>query len=188
RTTKALSAAVDTSLPLLTICRDRRCGSGPSQGYPRCTAKPVAPRRGRGPGGPIIKMSPSPAKPMQSDPLLTLLRDERLANHALTATPVWLWAADGTRMLWANAAGAVALGAASPHALAERRTSAAHPLASEVVRLAGTLPHGGAARLERLRGIGALGRTLVCACARLAPAHGMPAILLAAQEAFGPPP
>src|SRR5215470_9189001 len=143
-------------------------------------------RRGRGPRGPIIKVSPSPAKPMQSDPLLTLLRDERLANHALTATPVWLWAADGTRVLWANAAGAAALGAASPHALAERRASAAHPLASEVVRLAGTLPHGGTARLERLRGIGALGRTVVCACARFPLANGMPAVLIAATETIGP--
>jgi PAS domain S-box-containing protein len=124
---------------------------------------------------------------MHSDPLLTFIRDERLANHALGATPVWLWAADGTRVLWANVAGAAALGAPSPHALAQRRTSAAHPLAAEVVRLAGTLPHGGAARLERLRGIAALGRTLVCTCARFALANGMPAILIAAKEPVGPP-
>src|SRR5262249_52401399 len=79
------------------------------------------------------------------------------------------------------------VGASGPHALAERRASAAHPLASEIVRLAGTLPHGSAARLERLRGIGALGRPLVCACARFALANGMPAIFIVAKEAVGPP-
>jgi PAS domain S-box-containing protein len=124
---------------------------------------------------------------MHSDPLLTFLRDPRLANHAISAMPVWLWAADGTRVLWANAAGAAVLGAASPHALTERRMSAAHSLASQVVRLAGTLPHGGAARLERLRGIGSLGRTVVCACSRFALTNGMPAILIAANETVGPP-
>jgi PAS domain-containing protein len=123
---------------------------------------------------------------MQSDPLLTFIRDPRLADHAVSAAPVWLWAADGTRVLWANAAGAAVLGAAHPHALTERRMSAAHPLASQVVRLAGTLPHGATTRLERLRGIGALGRTVVCACARFALANGMPAILIAANETIGP--
>src|SRR5262245_59850512 len=105
---------------------------------------------------------------MHPDPLLSFLRDPRLAHHAVSATPVWLWAADATRVLWTNAAGAAALGAASARSLAERRMSAAHPLASQVVRLAGTLPHSGAARLERLRGIGALGRAIVCACSRFA--------------------
>jgi len=123
---------------------------------------------------------------MHSDPLLTFLRDERLASHALAAAPVWLWAADATRVLWANAAGAAVLGTKSPHALAERRMSGAHPLASEVVRLAGTLPHGSISRLERLRGVGALGRTVVCACTRFALANGMPAILIAAKEPVGP--
>jgi PAS domain S-box-containing protein len=122
-----------------------------------------------------------------SDPLLTHIRDPRLANHALSAAPVWLWSADATRVLWTNAAGAAILGAASPYALAERRMSAAQPLAAQVMRLAGTLPHGGAPRLERLRGIGTgVGRTIACACSRLALANGMPAILIAATEAVGP--
>jgi len=123
---------------------------------------------------------------MQSDPLLTFLRDARLASHAFAAAPVWLWAADATRVLWANGAGAALLGSGNLHALAERRISAAHPLASHVLRLAGTLPHGGASRLERLRGIGPLGRTVVCACSRVALANGMPAILIAANETVGP--
>jgi PAS domain S-box-containing protein len=123
---------------------------------------------------------------MYPDPLLTFVRDVRLANHAASAAPVWLWAADGTRVLWANVAGAAVLGAVHPHALAERRMSASYPLACEAVRLAGTLPHGATMRLERLRGIGAPGRTVVCACARFALANGTPAILIAANETIGP--
>jgi PAS domain S-box-containing protein len=123
---------------------------------------------------------------MHSDPLLSFLSDARLANHAFAAAPVWLWAADATRVLWANAAGAAVLGSADTRALTERRMSAAHPLASQVLRLAGTLPHSGAARLERLRGIGSLGRIVVCACSRVALANGMPAILIAANETVGP--
>ena len=123
---------------------------------------------------------------MHSDPLLSFLRDPRLANHALAAAPAWLWAADATRVLWANAAGAAVLRAANSHELAERRMSPAHPLASQVTRLAGTLPHSDASRLERLRGIGGLGRAVVCACARFALANGTPAILIAANEPVGP--
>src|ERR1700719_828890 len=123
----------------------------------------------------------------QSDPLLTYIRDARLANHALSAAPAWLWSADATRVLWANAAGAAVLGAASPHALAERRMSAAQPLAAQVMRLCRNLPHNRAPRLERLRGIGAgVGRMVACACSRFALANGMPAILIAAAEAVGP--
>jgi PAS domain S-box-containing protein len=121
-----------------------------------------------------------------SDPLLTHLRDPRLGNHALSPSPAWLWSADATRVLWANAAGAAILGAAGPHALAERRMSAAQPLAAQVTRLAGTLPHGGPSRLERLRiGAGA-GRMVACTCSRFALANGTPAILIAASEAIGP--
>ena len=124
---------------------------------------------------------------IQSDPLLSYLRDPRLAIHATSAAPVWLWSADATRVLWANAAGAAVLGANSLQALAERRMSAGHPLAAQVVRLAGTLPLGGAARLERLRGIGAgVGRTLACTCSRLSLANGTPAILVAVAEPVGP--
>jgi PAS domain S-box-containing protein len=122
-----------------------------------------------------------------SDPLLTHLCDPRLASHALGTSPAWLWSADATRVLWANAAGAAVLGAAGPHALAERRMSAAQPLAAQVLRLAGTLPYGGAPRLERLRiGGPGTGRPIACTCSRLALANGTPAILVAATEAVGP--
>src|SRR5262249_61353033 len=89
--------------------------------------------------------------PMHSDPLLTFLRDPRLANHALAVAPVWLWAADATRVLWANAAGAAVLGAPNSHELAERRVSAAHPLSSHRMRLVGTLPPRGPAPRRRPR-------------------------------------
>ena len=42
------------------------------------------------------------------------LGDPRLAAHAASATPVWLWSADGSRLLWANPAACAALGAAKP--------------------------------------------------------------------------
>ena len=35
---------------------------------------------------------------IQSDPLLSYLRDPRLAIHATSAAPVWLWSADATRV------------------------------------------------------------------------------------------
>src|SRR5262249_10224518 len=112
--------------------------------------------------------------------------DPRLANHAAAAAPAWLWAADGTRVLWANAAGAALLGAKTLAELSERRISTSQPLAAQVVRLAGTLPYGGATRLERMRGIGiSVGRAVACACTRLSLANGTPAVLIAAAETVG---
>ena len=43
---------------------------------------------------------------------LALLRDPRLAATATSPWPAWLWSADASRMLWANAAGAALFGAA----------------------------------------------------------------------------
>ena len=43
------------------------------------------------------------------------LGDARLATHATSANAVWLWSADGSRILWANPAARAALsGKASP--------------------------------------------------------------------------
>ncbi len=47
------------------------------------------------------------------DSELAPLRDPRLAALATSAWPVWLWNADGSRVLWANAVGAAIFGAAS---------------------------------------------------------------------------
>src|SRR5207237_5361257 len=90
----------------------------------------------------------------QADTILALTRDARFAPFALSAIPAWLWASDASRVLWANASGAAALGAASPAALTERIFQADEPVAADVARLGGSLPHSGAPRLERVRGIG----------------------------------
>jgi PAS domain S-box-containing protein len=128
-------------------------------------------------------------RPMtEAQRLLAQLRDPRLAPHLVGAVPAWLWAADGSRLLWANAQGAVALGAATPAALLGRRFAAADPPAAVIPRLATTLPRSGAARLERLRGFGgAVGRPVACACSRLALEDGASAILIVAVEPAGRP-
>jgi hypothetical protein len=46
--------------------------------------------------------------------------DPRLAIHAAGALPAWLWATDGSRVLWANPVGARAFGAVNGLALAAR--------------------------------------------------------------------
>ena len=56
-----------------------------------------------------------------------------------------------------------------------------------MARLAGTLPHGAAPRLERLRGFGGrFGTALMCGCSRVTLADGTPAILVVATEPAGP--
>ena len=52
---------------------------------------------------------------------LGLLRHPRLAAVATHAWPAWLWSADGSRILWANAAGAAIFGAANVTDLEQRR-------------------------------------------------------------------
>ena len=114
------------------------------------------------------------------------LNDPRLAAHALSPTPVWLWSADANRVLWANPTAAAIFDAASPGALASRRFEPKDPSAAQIVRLAGTLPQGGAARLERLRGFGAgFGGTLICLCSRIALSDNSAAILVVSTERAG---
>ena len=112
-----------------------------------------------------------------------LLSDQRLAAHALSPTPVWLWSTDATRVLWANPVAAAVFDAASPGALAAIRFEPEHAAATQVARLAGTLPQGGAPRLERLRGFGAgYGARLVCLCSRIVLADNSAAVLVVATE------
>src|SRR4249919_262269 len=119
-------------------------------------------------------------------PQLAILRDPRLAAHALAPAPVWLWSPDADRILWANPAGAAIFDAASPREIALLRFDARHSASVQVFRLSGTLPHGGAPRLERLRGFGAsIGATLVCLCSRIALADNSAAILIASAERAG---
>src|SRR5215213_9064180 len=99
------------------------------------------------------------AAEIAADPILALTRDARLSPHAMSAIPAWLWAADASRVLWANATGAAALGTPTPAVLTERRFDPDEPVAADMARIAASLPPNGAARLERLRGIGS---NLVC--------------------------
>jgi len=114
------------------------------------------------------------------------LNDPRLAAHALSPSPAWLWRADASRLLWANPPAAAIFEAASPADAAAIRFDAKHPAAAQIARLAGTLPQGGAPRLERLRGFGAsLGGALVCLCSRISLADNTAAVLVVSTERAG---
>jgi hypothetical protein len=112
--------------------------------------------------------------------------DPRLAVHATSALPAWLWSTDGIRILWANPVGARLFGAANGAVLAGKVFGPADPHRRQVARLAGRLPLSGAIRLERLRGFGApLGALVTCGCARLDFADGSHGILVAAAATVG---
>jgi signal transduction histidine kinase len=118
---------------------------------------------------------------------LALLRDPRLAAPATSPWPAWLWSADASRILWANAAGGALFGAADTRQCVQRRFDINNPAAAQIVRLAATLPSAGPPRLERLRGFGlGFGRALTCACSRLVLTDGKAAVLVAATEPAGP--
>jgi PAS domain S-box-containing protein len=113
------------------------------------------------------------------------LGDPRLAVHAASALPAWLWSTDGTRILWANPVGAQLFGAANGAALVKKTFGPADQHRRQIARLAGRLPQNGALRLERLRGFGAsVGMLATCACSRLDSPNGSHAILIVAA---GPP-
>jgi len=117
---------------------------------------------------------------------LARLRDPRLAAHALNSAPTWLWAQDASHLLWANPNGAAIFDAASPGAATALRFNSRDTAAAQIARLAGTLPHGGAPRLERLRGFGAgIGGTLICLCSRVTLTDNTPAILVVSTERAG---
>jgi len=121
---------------------------------------------------------------MSDSDLLAFLRDPHLGDVAAAALPSWLWEADGSRVLWANAAGAALFGSETVAALAQRRFDPRHPTAQQVKRVAAALPSLGA-RLERLRGFNAdLGRLLMCRCRRLPVGDGT-GIFISATEAAG---
>jgi PAS domain S-box-containing protein len=114
------------------------------------------------------------------------LGDPRLAVHATSALPAWLWSTDGKRVLWANPVGASVFNAANSVALAARMFGPADPHRRQIAQLAGRLPQNGAVRLERLRGFGAApGMLATCGCSRLEFADGSHGILVAAGTASG---
>jgi PAS domain S-box-containing protein len=112
--------------------------------------------------------------------------DPRLAVHATSALPAWLWSVDGTRILWANPVGAKLFGAANGASLARKHFGPADAHRRQVAQLSGRLPASGATRLERLRGFGAaLGTLATCGCARLEFADGSQGILITAAGSGG---
>jgi PAS domain S-box-containing protein len=116
----------------------------------------------------------------------TCLSDPRLAAHALSPTPVWLWSTDATRVLWANPIAAAIFDCSSPGTFSALRFEPDHSAAAQIARLAGTLPQSGAPRLERLRGFGAsFGGALICLCSRIALTDNSSAILVVSTERAG---
>ena len=114
------------------------------------------------------------------------LGDPRLAVHATSALPAWLWSSDGMRVLWSNPVGARAFGAANSTALANKIFGPADPHRRQIARLAGRLPANGAVRLERLQGFGAApGMLATCGCSRLDLPDGSHGILVAASNGSG---
>jgi len=112
--------------------------------------------------------------------------DPRLAVHATSPLPAWLWSVDGTRVLWANPVGARLFGAANGAGLSKKTFGPADPHRRQVAQLAHRLPPTGAIRLQRLRGFGAaLGALMTCGCARLDFADGSHGILIVAAEPVG---
>jgi PAS domain S-box-containing protein len=100
--------------------------------------------------------------------------------------PVWLWRAEDLRVLWGNPVAAAVFDAASPAALAALQFEPNHATIAQITRLAGTLPHGGAPRLERLRGFGArFGSPLTCLCSRITLSDNSSAILIVSTERAG---
>lgn len=113
--------------------------------------------------------------------LLRGFRDPRLAVHAIAAQGAWLWALDGSRVLWANAAGAALLDAPTIPDLLARRYEPHEPLRVQAMQLAARLPQSGTPRLERLRGLGAaFGQLSTCSCVRLSFPGGITGLLVVA--------
>lgn len=117
---------------------------------------------------------------------LQAIRDPKLAAHALSSAPAFVWSSDGARIIWANAAGLKFLGVPDARALADKVIGPADPHRRQVIQLAGRLSPTGALRLERLRGFGAApGNLMTCACARLTLDSGVIGILVAAAQPAG---
>ncbi len=125
---------------------------------------------------------------------MTSGRDTALALSALpeagarlmSAVPAWIWASDGSRILWANPAGGARLGAASFAELARRRWDERHPLRRSLSALGRTLsPSGTLARLRLTDDL--LAQPAVCRCDYVR-AGDMRGLLVSALEENGKTP
>jgi PAS domain S-box-containing protein len=83
------------------------------------------------------------------DSILSFCALPEAATLLLAAAPAWIFADDGSRVLWANPAGGARLGAREFASLWERRWPRRHPLRREVESLARWLSDAGT--LARLR-------------------------------------
>ncbi|MBV9460758.1 MAG: PAS domain S-box protein [Bradyrhizobium sp.] len=122
---------------------------------------------------------------IKTDFQLLAMFDPRLATHATSVHPVWLWSSDGKHILWANPPGTALFGATNATALARKTFGPADQHRRQVAQLASRLPLSGRARMERLRGFGARpGMLMTCRCARLDFPDGSHGVLVTAVEAF----
>jgi len=120
-----------------------------------------------------------------SDFQLQASSDARLAVHAASHRPSWLWSIDGTQVMWANPVGVRLFGAGDSAELAQKTFGPADRRRRQVEQLVEQLPLNGAVRLERLRDFGApFGMPMTCACARLELPDGSHGILITAMEAI----
>ena len=83
------------------------------------------------------------------------VNDARLAAHATSHLPAWLWSLDGARVLWANPVGAALFGARNGAVLSLKPIGPADARRRQIAQLAGRLRPDGSIRLERLGGFGA---------------------------------
>ena len=89
---------------------------------------------------------------------LQRLGDPRLAVHATSPRPAWLWSTDGARILWANPVGAQLFGAGNGASLAKKsfRPGRSAPAADRAARRPAAAkrrgPAGAVARLRRRAG------------------------------------
>src|SRR5262245_44108720 len=103
--------------------------------------------------GPISR-SFRAAMTIEADMQLAYLRDPRLAAHALSPTPAWLWREDARQILWANPAGGSIFGAASPGVLVAMHFDSDHSAAAQGRGLAGTWPPAAATQRARWARLG----------------------------------
>ncbi|WP_307258116.1 ATP-binding protein [Kaistia dalseonensis] len=96
----------------------------------------------------------------------------------LSERPTLLWAADGRRLLWANAAGMRFFGAADMATLLDRHFSATLPSTDQIARLARQAPVD-VARMERISfATGGRLLNLAASCMRLILPDGVAAVLM----------
>ncbi|MDQ4060802.1 MAG: hypothetical protein M3145_06810, partial [Pseudomonadota bacterium] len=102
-----------------------------------------------------------------ADDVLVSAADARLAPLLSSSSPAWLFAPDGSRVVWANAAGVVFFGATSLASLTKRRLQPGAPVVRQIESLARSLPEAAEPKLALLRfAVGLHSRAVSCLCRR----------------------